>query len=218
MQAMFKGFRVLEGLQKKISFSSLSSVETLTSSSSLRFYNCGVYRTPGREVLMKPGGILSRFITTGNSISEVTGADSVTSNVLDGGPRIKFKRLDKTARNIMQILDREAVQEVKENREVAREIADIKPGYIIQLKVEVPENKRRVSTLKGIVIARRNAGLHSTFRIRRLVAGVGVESVFPLYSPNIKELKILEKKKVRRAKLYYLRDKMNALKKQTSRS
>ncbi|KAL5697718.1 hypothetical protein ACHQM5_028835 [Ranunculus cassubicifolius] len=167
---------------------------------------------------MKPGGILSRFITTGNSGSEGVGENNVTGSVLDGGPRIKFKRLDKTARNIMQILDREAVQEVKENREVAREIADIKPGYIIQLKVEVPENKRRVSTLKGIVIARRNAGLHSTFRIRRLVAGVGVESVFPLYSPNIKELKILEKKKVRRAKLYYLRDKMNALKKQTSRS
>ncbi|KAL5697720.1 hypothetical protein ACHQM5_028837 [Ranunculus cassubicifolius] len=215
MQAMFKGFRVLEGLQKKISFSSLPSVQTL---SSLRFYNCGAYKASGREVLMKPGGILSRFITTGNSGSEGVGENNVTGSVLDGGPRIKFKRLDKTARNIMQILDREAVQEVKENREVAREIADIKPGYIIQLKVEVPENKRRVSTLKGIVIARRNAGLHSTFRIRRLVAGVGVESVFPLYSPNIKELKILEKKKVRRAKLYYLRDKMNALKKQTSRS
>ena len=45
---------------------------------------------------------------------------------------------------------------------------------------EVPENKRRVSMLKGIVIARRNAGLNSTFRIRRLVAGVGVESVFPM--------------------------------------
>lgn len=44
----------------------------------------------------------------------------------------------------------------------------------------VPENKRRVSIVKGIVIARRNAGLNSTFRIRRLVAGVGVESMFPL--------------------------------------
>lgn len=45
---------------------------------------------------------------------------------------------------------------------------------------EVPENKRRLSTLEGIVIARRNAGLNSTFRIRRLVAGVGIESLFPL--------------------------------------
>ncbi|KAF2611620.1 hypothetical protein F2Q70_00007314 [Brassica cretica] len=78
---------------------------------------------------------------------------------------------------------------------------------------EVPENKRRVSIVKGIVIARRNAGLNSTFRIRRLVAGVGVESMFPLYSPNLREIKVLDKKRVRRAKLYYLRDKMNALKK-----
>nr|KYP39227.1 hypothetical protein KK1_039472 [Cajanus cajan] len=122
-------------------------------------------------------------------------------------PRIKFKRLDKTARHIMQAY-KEAVEEVRGQRE----IPDIKPGYIVQLKVEVPENKRRVSIIKGIVIARRNAGLNSTFRIRRLVAGVGVESLFPLYSPNIKEIKVLDKKKVRRAKLYYLREKMNALK------
>ncbi|XP_010260787.1 PREDICTED: 50S ribosomal protein L19-1, chloroplastic [Nelumbo nucifera] len=135
--------------------------------------------------------------------------DSAASNP-DVAPRIKFKRLDKTARHIMQILDKEAVEEVR----AQREIPDVKPGYIVQLKVEVPENKRRVSILKGIVIARRNAGLNTTFRLRRLVAGVGVESVFPLYSPNIKEVKVLDKKKVRRAKLYYLRDKMNALKKQ----
>ncbi|KAJ0970125.1 hypothetical protein J5N97_023002 [Dioscorea zingiberensis] len=124
-------------------------------------------------------------------------------------PWIKFKRLDKTARHIMNILDKEAVEQVR----AEREIPAIEPGYIIQLKVEVPENKRRVSSLKGIVIATRNAGLNSTFRLRRLVAGVGVESVFPLYSPNIKEMKVLEKKKVRRAKLYYLRDRMNPLKK-----
>jgi ribosomal protein L19 len=109
----------------------------------------------------------------------------------------------------MQIVDKEAVEEVRN----LREIPEIKPGYIVQLKVEVPENKRRVSIVKGVVIARRNAGLNSTFRIRRLVAGVGVESMFPLYSPNLREIKVVDKKKVRRAKLYYLRDKVNALKK-----
>ncbi|XP_073056493.1 large ribosomal subunit protein bL19cz-like [Primulina eburnea] len=108
------------------------------------------------------------------------------------------------------IVDKEAVEEVKSNRD----IPDVRPGCIVQLKVEVPENKRRTSIIKGIVIARRNAGLHTTFRIRRLVAGVGIESLYHLYSPNIKEIKVLDKKKVRRAKLYYLRDKMNALKKQ----
>ncbi|KAE8672311.1 50S ribosomal protein L19-1 [Hibiscus syriacus] len=108
---------------------------------------------------------------------------------------------------VADIVDKESVEEVKGQRE----IPEIKPGYIVQLKVEVPENKRRLSTIKGIVIARRNAGLNTTFRIRRMVAGVGVESLFPLYSPNIKEIKVLDKKKVRRAKLYYLRNKMNAL-------
>ncbi|GAB4851636.1 hypothetical protein Ancab_031038 [Ancistrocladus abbreviatus] len=147
------------------------------------------------------------FTTTVNHAEPVSQGSS--SPIADVAPRIKFKRLDKTARHIMQILDKEAVEEVK----AQREIPDVRPGYIVQLKVEVPENKRRVTTIKGIVIARRNAGLNTTFRLRRLVAGVGVESLFPLFSPNIKEIKILDKKKVRRAKLYHLREKMNALRK-----
>uniref|UniRef100_A0A453HJS7 Ribosomal protein L19 n=1 Tax=Aegilops tauschii subsp. strangulata TaxID=200361 RepID=A0A453HJS7_AEGTS len=102
------------------------------------------------------------------------------------------------------ILNKEAVEKVR----TEREIPDVQPGCIIQMRLQVPENKRRESTLKGIVIARRNAGINTTFRLRRLVAGVGVD-----YSPNIKEMKILDRKKVRRAKLYYLRDRMNALKK-----
>ncbi|XP_015062361.1 50S ribosomal protein L19-1, chloroplastic-like [Solanum pennellii] len=146
-----------------------------------------------------------RFITTGASSVNMVSEDASALAT----PRIKFKRLDKTAKHIMQILDKEAVEEVR----AQNEIPDIKPGYIIQLKLEVPENKRRVSTIKGIVIARRNAGLNTTFRLRRLVAGVGVENLFHLYSPNLKEIKVLDKKRVRRAKLYYLRDKMNALKK-----
>ncbi|XP_010545715.1 PREDICTED: 50S ribosomal protein L19-1, chloroplastic-like isoform X2 [Tarenaya hassleriana] len=151
------------------------------------------------------------FTAASSSRGFATTVDSVqpSESASDAPPRIKFKRLDKTAKHIMQILDKEAVEGVR----AQREIPDIKPGYIVQLKVEVPENKRRASIVKGIVIARRNAGLNSTFRIRRLVAGVGVESMFPLYSPNLKEIKVLDKKKVRRAKLYYLRDKMNALKK-----
>ncbi|CAJ1963922.1 unnamed protein product [Sphenostylis stenocarpa] len=126
--------------------------------------------------------------------TEAPSVDSSSQDILrpepEVPPRIKFKRLDKTGRHIMQAY-KEAVEEVRGQRE----IPDIKPGYIVQLKVEVPENKRRVSIIKGIVIARRNAGLNTTFRIRRQVAGVGVESLFPLYSPNIKEIKVLDKKK-----------------------
>ncbi|KAG2633846.1 50S ribosomal protein L19, chloroplastic-like isoform X2 [Panicum virgatum] len=148
------------------------------------------------------------FSTVGNA--EVASDDEDSSSpAVAHPPRIKFKRLDKTARHIMNILNKEAVEKVRSERE----IPDVQPGCIIQMRLQVPENKRRESTLKGIVIGRRNAGINTTFRLRRLVAGIGVESVFPLYSPNIKEIKILDRKKVRRAKLYYLRDRMNALKK-----
>ncbi|XP_051230601.1 uncharacterized protein [Lolium perenne] len=148
------------------------------------------------------------FSTVG--AAEVSAEDEDSSSpMVEHPPHIKFKRPDKTARHIMNILNKEAVDKVR----TEREIPDVQPGCIVQMRVQVPENKRRESTLKGIVIARRNAGIATTFRLRRLVAGVGVESVFPLYSPNIKEIKILDRKKVRRAKLYYLRDRMNALKK-----
>jgi len=116
----------------------------------------------------------------------------------------KTKKLTKRVKHIMEILDKEAVEVA--NKE--KSIPDIRPGDVVQLRVEVPENKRRVSVLRGIVIARRNAGINTTFRIRRVIAGVGVEMVFPLYSPNIKEIKVVDKRKVRRAKLFYLRDKI----------
>ncbi|KAJ8752065.1 hypothetical protein K2173_001092 [Erythroxylum novogranatense] len=169
-------------------------------------------RIPGLDpsywAALKPHCPIRSIATEGNSVE--SGLQDCSTPMTDVAPRIKFKRLDKTAKHIMQILDKEAVEEVRSHREVP----DIKPGYIVELKVEVPENKRRVSIVRGIVIARRNAGLNTTFRLRRIVEkGIGVESLYPLYSPNIKEIKVLDKKKVRRAKLYYLREKMNALKK-----
>ncbi|XP_058106863.1 large ribosomal subunit protein bL19cz-like [Magnolia sinica] len=114
---------------------------------------------------------------------------------------------------LLALLPLQNLQSIQMKEWADREIPNIKPSYTVQLKVEVPKNKHQVSILKGIVIARCNAGLNTTFRLRRLVAGVGVESVFPLYSPNIKEFKVLDKKEVRKAKLHYLRDRMNALRK-----
>ncbi|KAH1197224.1 50S ribosomal protein L19, chloroplastic [Glycine max] len=152
-----------------------------------------VLRSSGMGLYQPAGGLVppfaSRFMST-----EATSVDSSSQDSSMLEPEVPPHK--------------EAVEEVRGQRE----IPDIKPGYIVQLKVEVPENKRRVSIIKGIVIARRNAGLNTTFRIRRQVAGVGIESLFPLYSPNIKEIKVLDKKRVRRAKLYYLRERMNPLK------
>nr|POE78275.1 50s ribosomal protein l19, chloroplastic [Quercus suber] len=206
----FSNARFLGSLSK---FTRISSQAAMATPFNNGMPSVSVSSRSSRPVLLHWAAVLppfsSRCITTVENTVESASQDS-SASIPDVTPRIKFKRLDKTAKHIMQILDKEAVEEVRANRE----IPDIKPGYIVQLKVVVPENKRRVSVLKGIVIARRNAGLNTTFRLRRLVAGVGVESLFPLYSPNIKEIKVLDKKKVRRAKLYYLRDKMNALKKQ----
>ncbi|KAM7267346.1 hypothetical protein ACFE04_009512 [Oxalis oulophora] len=156
-----------------------------------RAAHCNGWSNPRSSVCQAMPMFSIRHMTTSVE-SDASDSPQPISEVL---PRIKFKSLAKTARNIMQILDKEAVEEVKSQRE----LPDIQPGYIIQLKVEVPENKRRISTLKGIVIARRNAGFATTIRLRRSVAGVGIESLFPLYSPNIKEIKVLDKKKVRRA-------------------
>ncbi|KAI5071356.1 hypothetical protein GOP47_0013607 [Adiantum capillus-veneris] len=116
-------------------------------------------------------------------------------------------RKTKGLKNIMETLHKRAIEAATEGKN----IPDIRTGDIVQLRVEVPENKKRVSLLRGICIGRQNAGIHTTFRIRRVIAGVGVEMVFPLYSPNIKEIKVIDKRKVRRAKLFYLRDKIARL-------
>ncbi|KAL3817977.1 hypothetical protein ACJIZ3_003882 [Penstemon smallii] len=109
--------------------------------------------------------------------------------------------------DVMGILNRRAVEESDKERP----IPDLRTGDIVEIKLEVPENKRRLSVYKGIIISRQNAGIHTTIRIRRVIAGVGVEIVFPIYSPNIKEIKVVKHRKVRRARLYYLRDKLPRL-------
>ncbi|XP_009621255.1 large ribosomal subunit protein bL19c-like [Nicotiana tomentosiformis] len=109
--------------------------------------------------------------------------------------------------DIMGILNKQAI----EASDAVRPIPDIRTGDVVEIKLEVPENKRRLSIYKGIVISKQNAGIHTTIRIRRIIAGIGVEIVFPVYSPNIKELKVVKHRKVRRARLYYLRDKLPRL-------
>ncbi|XP_019445029.1 PREDICTED: 50S ribosomal protein L19-1, chloroplastic-like [Lupinus angustifolius] len=115
-------------------------------------------------------------------------------------PRVKLG-------DIMGILHKRAI----EASEKERATPDIRTGDIVEIKLEVPENKRRLSIYKGIVISRQNSGIHTTIRIRRIIAGVGVEIVFPVYSPNIKEIKVVNHRKVRRARLYYLRHKLPRL-------
>lgn len=115
-------------------------------------------------------------------------------------PRIKLG-------DIMGILNKRAVEACDNERP----IPDLRTGDVVELKMKVQETRRRLSVYKGIIMGRQNAGIHTTIRVRRIIAGVGVEIVFPLYSPILKEIKVIKHRKVRRAKLYYLRDKLPRL-------
>ncbi|MEC7675312.1 MAG: 50S ribosomal protein L19, partial [Pseudomonadota bacterium] len=80
------------------------------------------------------------------------------------------------------------------------------PGDTVRVDVKVIEGSReRIQAFEGVCIARNNDGINSSFTIRKISYGEGVERVFPLYSPRIAELKVVRRGRVRRAKLYYLR-------------
>lgn len=88
-----------------------------------------------------------------------------------------------------------------------KQIPDFRPGDTVIVNVKVTEGERsRVQAYEGVCIARNGGGLNESFTVRKISYGEGVERVFPLYSPNIDSIKLVRKGKVRRAKLYYLRD------------
>ena len=100
------------------------------------------------------------------------------------------------------------VQQLEKER-MTREVPDFKPGDTVVVQVKVVEGDReRVQAYEGVVIARSNRGLNSSFTVRKMSHGEGVERVFQTYSPAISGIKIKRRGSVRRAKLYYLRDRM----------
>jgi len=88
-----------------------------------------------------------------------------------------------------------------------KSIPEFAPGDTVIVNVKVKEGERsRVQAYEGVCIARNGGGLNESFTVRKISYGEGVERVFPLYSPNIDSIKVVRRGKVRRAKLYYLRD------------
>lgn len=86
-------------------------------------------------------------------------------------------------------------------------VPDFAPGDTVVVQVKVREGSReRLQAFEGLVIARRNRGANSSFTVRKISYGEGVERVFPLYSPNVASIEVKRRGRVRRAKLYYLRD------------
>jgi large subunit ribosomal protein L19 len=105
--------------------------------------------------------------------------------------------------NIIQELDKEQMAKLS----AGKEIPDFGPGDTIIVNVKVVEGDRtRVQAYEGVCIARSGAGLNENFTVRKISYGEGVERVFPLYSPTVDSIKVVRRGKVRRAKLYYLRE------------
>ena len=90
-----------------------------------------------------------------------------------------------------------------------KEVPQIEIGDTIKVDVNIREGQReRIQVFEGTVIAKKGSGISETSTVRRVSYGVGVERVFPIHSPNVKGVKLIRKGHVRRAKLYYLRDRV----------
>ena len=96
-----------------------------------------------------------------------------------------------------------------ENEQLKKELPEIYVGDTVKVGVKITEgNKERVQPYEGVVIAKRNGGINQTITVRRIFQGIGVERVFMLHSPQVASLKVERRGKVRRAKLFYLRDRV----------
>lgn len=97
------------------------------------------------------------------------------------------------------------LREITEDQ-LRKDIPDFKPGDTLRVYVKVKSGQRRSQVFEGTVIQRRGAGISETFTVRKISYGVGVERTFPVHSPQIEKIEVVRRGKVRRAKLFYLRD------------
>ncbi|MGE5415940.1 MAG: 50S ribosomal protein L19 [Acidobacteriota bacterium] len=94
-----------------------------------------------------------------------------------------------------------------EEEQIRKDIPDFKPGDTVKVHVKVVEGGReRIQVFEGTVIRKRGAGLSATFSVRRISYGVGVERAFPVHSPRLERIELVRRGKVRRARLYYMRE------------
>lgn len=104
--------------------------------------------------------------------------------------------------NLILQLEQEEIERLRTERTVP----EFKAGDTLRVNVKVIEgNRERVQAFEGVCIARRNRGINSSFTVRKISYGEGVERVFPLFSPRIDSIDVMRRGRVRRAKLYYLR-------------
>ena len=100
--------------------------------------------------------------------------------------------------NVIDRIEREGMR---------KDIPDFGPGDTVRVHVRILEgDKERIQVFEGFVIGRSGGGLRETFRVRKMSYGIGVERIFPLHSPRLDKIEVIRRGRVRRAKLYYLRD------------
>ena len=100
--------------------------------------------------------------------------------------------------NTMDVIEREGLRE---------DIPEFRPGDTLRVQVRVREGeKERLQVFEGVCIGRRGGGIRETFTLRKVSSGIGVERIFPLHSPGLAGIKLVRRGRVRRAKLYYLRE------------
>lgn len=96
-----------------------------------------------------------------------------------------------------------------ENQNVKEDVPDFRPGDTVKVHYRITEgNRERIQVFQGDVISRKGKGSRETFTVRKISFSVGVERTFPVHSPKIEKIEVVRKGRVRRAKLYYLRDKV----------
>ena len=96
---------------------------------------------------------------------------------------------------------------IETQKEWLRDVPPFRPGDTLRVNVRVKEGeKERIQAFEGICIARRGSGVSETFTVRKISNGVGVERIFPVHSPMLAEIVVVRRGRVRRAKLYYLRN------------
>jgi len=123
-----------------------------------------------------------------------------------------------TVSETTQILSASHLIKEFENEQLKKELPEIYVGDTVKVGVKITEgNKERVQPYEGVVIAKRHGGINQTITVRRIFQGIGVERVFMLHSPQVASLKVERRGKVRRAKLFYLRDRVGKATRVTQR-
>mgnify|MGYP001415988683 CR=1 FL=1 len=137
-----------------------------------------------------------------NDSENITAVDENSTNTINDVSKIsKDKVIEK--KNPLNLI------EDFEKSQLKKEIPEIYVGDTVKVGVKITEgNKERVQPYEGVVIAKRHGGLNKTITVRRIFQGIGVERIFMLHSPQVASLKVERRGKVRRAKLFYLRDRV----------